>query len=392
VTLLAEWGFGEGSGSTAADAVGGHTLTLANATWDASGHTGPALTNTAADTGASGTVPAITGAVTLMCWVKPLDLAAGSTHAACGIFQGSGNTDIALFTQRGSFGTSNVLQADIRINGNLSACNGTSALTVGTWTHVAVTYDGTSIKLYRNGVLETTTAVSGTISLGTGFYVAGALAAAGTDSDVVVDDARLYDQALSQPTIATLKDTPVGGTITGTGALTAPPAAAAGAGTVSVTGAGAVTAPAAQGAGTGAVAVASSGALVAPPAAAASTGSTEVAGTGSATAPAASASGTGAVAVTSTGALTAPAAVVAGTGSLTAVIEGNGALIAPSANVAGAAEAVIGGVGALVAPAAVVHGAESATPTRDITITATLLPGRYRAQLLPSRWHVEEAS
>lgn len=221
MTLLAAYSLDEGTGTTAADATGnGHTLTLANATWDASGHTNAALTNTAADTGASGTVPAITtAAVTLMAWVKPLNLAAGTSHFVCGMMQGSGSTDLALWTQRGDFGTSNVLQANVRIGGNLTACNGTSALTVGTWAHVAVTYDGSNIRLYRNAVLETTVAVTGSVSFSTAFYVAGALAAAGADSDVVVDDPRLYNEVLDGTAINTAMNTPVTGasTVTGTG-------------------------------------------------------------------------------------------------------------------------------------------------------------------------------
>lgn len=206
---VAEWGLDEGTGSTAHDAGPGHyDLALLDATW-ATGHTGSGLSNTVADTGAAGTIPALSGAVTLMCWVTPLDLAAGTTKAAVGIFQGNGNTDLALFTQRGSFGTSNVLQADVRINGNLSACNGTGPLTVGTPTHIAVTYDGSTIKLYRNAVLEATTNVTGTIALGTTIYVAGALAASGVDSDVVVDDPRIFNAALTPAEIATWMDTPV---------------------------------------------------------------------------------------------------------------------------------------------------------------------------------------
>lgn len=225
-TPIGAWGFDEGTGTTAADATGnGHTLTRVNATWDASGHTGAALTNTAtSNVGASGTVPAVTGtAITLMAWVKPLNLAAGTTHAAVGIFQVNGNTDIALFTQRGDFGTSNVLQADVRISGGLSSCNGTSALTVGTWAHIAVTYDGTSMRLYRNGVLETTTSNAGTISTDTTIYVAGANANAALDTDVVVDDVRLYNAVLTQAEISAMKDTPVsagGTTFTGAGTST----------------------------------------------------------------------------------------------------------------------------------------------------------------------------
>lgn len=211
-TPLAAYAYKEGSGTTTADATGnGHTATLNNATFTTGHGDGDgAITNTAATQGATSTVPAITTAVTLMCWVKPLQLTSGTSYLICGILQSfNGNTDIGLWTQRGDFGTSNVLQGNIRISGNLSAVNGTSALTVGTWFHVALTYDGTSAKLYRNGTLETTVSNSGTISLGTTFYVAGG----GPATQVVTSGERLYNTALTQPTISALMNLPVGGAV-----------------------------------------------------------------------------------------------------------------------------------------------------------------------------------
>lgn len=211
MTLVAAYGFSEGSGTTAADSSGNnHTLTLSTASWTASGHTGAGLTNTVASSvGASATVPSFTSAVTLMCWVKPLDLASGTGHFICGLIQSSGNTDVGLFTQRAGFSTANVLQADVRVGGGLVAANG-SAMTLNTWAHVAVTFDGANIKLYKDGALVTTVANTGAISTTTTLYVAGANASAGLDTDVVVDDVRLFDTALDQATIATMKDTPVG--------------------------------------------------------------------------------------------------------------------------------------------------------------------------------------
>lgn len=216
MTLLAAYAFDEGTGTTAADATGnGHTLTLSSASWTSSGHTNSAITNTASSSvGASGTVPAVTtAAVTLMAWVKPLDLTSGSTHFACGVVESNGNSDIVLWTQRGDFGTSNVLQANVRISGNLTACNG-SALTVGTWYHVAVTYDGSNIRLYLNGSLVTTVANTGSLSLGTTLYVAGANASAAVDTDVVVDDVRYYSEVLDATAVTTAMNTPVSGSTT----------------------------------------------------------------------------------------------------------------------------------------------------------------------------------
>lgn len=211
---IAAWSLDAGSGTTANDDSGnGHTLTLSSATW-AAGHTGNALSNsTASVIGASATVPTVSGsACSLMCWVKPLALPAGGTNFACGVVETGGNTDFALFTQRGSFGTANVLQADVRIGGGLVQAAG-AALTVGAWTHVAVTFDGTNIRLYTNGSLTSTVANTGALANVANFYVAGANATAALGSSVVVDDVRYFNTDESA-NIATWMNAPVTGPVT----------------------------------------------------------------------------------------------------------------------------------------------------------------------------------
>lgn len=191
---IAAYSLDAGGGTNANDDSGnGHNLTIANASW-ATGHSGSGLTNTASSNiGASATVPAVSGSTcTLMCWVKPLALPAGGTNFACGVIQSNGNTDIAIFAQRGTFGTSNVLQCDIRISGGLIQAAG-SALTVGTWTHVAVTFDGTNTKLFKDGSLVNTVNNPGTLSMSTTLYVAGANATAALDTNVTVDDVRFFN-------------------------------------------------------------------------------------------------------------------------------------------------------------------------------------------------------
>jgi hypothetical protein len=206
---IAAYGFSAGAGSTVTDDSGnGHTLTVGSGSYTASGHTGPGFQNTGggATTGASGSVPAVTGSTcTVMAWVKPSALPALGVHMICGSLQSGGSTDFAIYTQRGDFSTHNVLQGNARIGGGLIAANG-SALTVGTWAHVALTFDGTNLKLYKDGTLVTTVANSGSLSNTATLYVAG-MASAGTGA-VTVDDARYFSTDESA-NITTWMNTPI---------------------------------------------------------------------------------------------------------------------------------------------------------------------------------------
>jgi hypothetical protein len=208
-TPVAAYGFNEGSGTTSSDSSGnGHTLTLNTATWAVgTGHTSSGLTNTSATIGASSAFTAPATAITLMGWIKPLDLTAGTTKFAFGFIDTGGNTDVGIFTQRADFGNPNVLQCDIRIGASLSAYYG-SAMTVGTWTHVALTYSGVTVIVYQNGTQVASASITGAISPGNVFNVAGWNSAA-YDTDVIIDDVRIFNTALTQPQVAVAMNTAV---------------------------------------------------------------------------------------------------------------------------------------------------------------------------------------
>lgn len=199
----------ENTGTTAADTSGNNrTLTLNGASWDASGHTSSALTNTTTNQGARAGFPALTAA-TIMAWVKPLDLTSSTTHLALGFIDSGDNTSFAIFTQRGDgFGNPDVLQGDVRLNGSLNALHG-PALTVGTWTHLALTYSGSSVILYKDGVSVANLTSSGTLGTTDFLCVAGGNSNGQYDSDVVVDDVRVYNSALTPGQIVTGMNTPV---------------------------------------------------------------------------------------------------------------------------------------------------------------------------------------
>lgn len=206
-TTLAAYGFSEGSGTTAAPTGPGPTLTLNSATWT-TGHTGTGIVNTTTGPGAGAAFVGPTTAITMMAWIQPLDLPSGSTRLAMGIFDTGGNTDVGIFTERGDFGSPNVLQCDLRIGGSLNAIHG-PALTLNTWVHVAITFNGTVARLYVNGSLYTSSSISGTLSPGDRLAIAGSDPANTYDSDVVMDDARLFGAALDAAQISLAMSTPV---------------------------------------------------------------------------------------------------------------------------------------------------------------------------------------
>jgi hypothetical protein len=206
----AAYNFNEGSGTTAADSSGnGRNLTM-NAVTFTTGHTGSGATSSGVVTAASVSMTAPTTAITLMGWIKPLVLSAGSDHIAFGIFDSGGATEAAIFTERssGNIGNPDVLKGHFRIGGQLIPIEG-PALTVGVWVHVAVTYNGAVLLIYVNGVQAQSDARTGLITTGDIFTVAGNGPNNTFSSDVVVDDVRIYSTALSAIEVGVAMNTPV---------------------------------------------------------------------------------------------------------------------------------------------------------------------------------------
>lgn len=208
---IAAYSCDAGAGTTILDESGNlRTLTIGSGSYTQTAKNGLAAfgnTGGAATTGASGTVTAVSGSTcSIMGWVKPATLAAAGTHLAFGAMQANGNTDFGIYTQRGDFGTSNVLQGDARIGGSLIAVNG-AALTVGTWAHVALTFDGTTLKLFKDGVQVASTTNAGSLANTGTLYLAGH-ASAGSAA-VTVDDVRYFSTDESA-NVAAWMNTPVG--------------------------------------------------------------------------------------------------------------------------------------------------------------------------------------
>ena len=74
---------------------------------------------------------------------------------------------------------------------------GTAAVPLNAWTHLATTYDGSQLRLYVNGALAASTAVTGAMAASTGVLHLGGNSVWGEWFAGLIDEVRVYNRALS---------------------------------------------------------------------------------------------------------------------------------------------------------------------------------------------------
>ena len=204
--LVAAFAFNEGTGTTTADLSGnGNTGTLVNAAWSATGKFGPALSFNG--TNALVNIPdaaslRLTTAMTLEAWVNPSTV---NNKWRDVIYKGNDNYYLEGTSNTrsrpalgGTFGTSN---ADLY---------GTAALAPNTWTHLAGTYDGATLRLYVNGVQVSSAARTGSIATSTNPLQIGGDSLFGQYFSGTIDEVRVYNVALTAAQIQADMNTSIG--------------------------------------------------------------------------------------------------------------------------------------------------------------------------------------
>src|SRR5262245_32466796 len=200
--LVAAYGFEEGAGAVVADASGhGNSGSIDGATWTA-GRYGRALEFYGS---ATVTIPDSASldlrlAMTLEAWVYPT-----TTEPAWKdiVFK-----SVDMYYLEGSSPNAAPATGGTFASGPL---HGPGALPVNTWSHLAATYDGATLRLYVDGVEVARRAQTGKIKSSSRELTIGGDAHFGQYWTGRIDEVRIYDRALSASEIQGDRSAPVTG-------------------------------------------------------------------------------------------------------------------------------------------------------------------------------------
>ncbi|MGP3913809.1 LamG-like jellyroll fold domain-containing protein [Nonomuraea sp. 10N515B] len=209
--LVAAYGMNEGSGTSVADSSGQNNTGTGTGTGWADGKYGKALSfngSTSWVTVQDAASLRLTTGMTLSAWVNPATLS--SWRPIVGKELSSDAVSYTLYASNSS-APSGWVQTDPVTH---STVNGTSPLPVNTWSHVALTYDGTALRLFVNGQQVGQTALSGSLYDDGSPLRIGGNAAWGEFFSGLIDEVRVYNRAQTTAEIQTDMNSPVGGSTT----------------------------------------------------------------------------------------------------------------------------------------------------------------------------------
>ena len=205
--LVAAYSFDEGAGTTVTDLSGnGNTGTVSNTSWTNLGKYGNALVFNGVSSRVTINDAAslhLTTGMTLEAWVNPSTV----TSAWRDVIYKGGTDNYFLEAASNSGG---VPAGGATVGDADTALLGRTSLSANTWTHLAVTYDGTALHLYVNGVQVSTRGITGNILTSTTPLQIGSDSVWGQYFAGVIDEVRVYNVALNQSQIQSDMTIPVG--------------------------------------------------------------------------------------------------------------------------------------------------------------------------------------
>jgi glucose/arabinose dehydrogenase len=210
--LVAGYGFNEGSGTNSQDASGNNfTATVSGAAWTTQGKYGSALTFDGVNdwvTVADANALDLTTGMTLEAWVYPTASGSGSWRNVL-IKERSGGEVYNLYANTDTNAPAVYVVRAAQVDVPLDA-RGTGALPLNIWTHLAATYDGTTLRLFVNGTQVGSRAVSGALVTSTGALRVGGNSLWGEYFAGRIDEVRLYNRPLTAAEIQADMNAPVG--------------------------------------------------------------------------------------------------------------------------------------------------------------------------------------
>jgi glucose/arabinose dehydrogenase/PKD repeat protein len=203
--LAAAYGFNEGSGTAIADASGNaNGGSVTGAAW-VDGRYGKALSFDGVNdlvTVSDAQSLDLTGGVTLEAWVFPRTTSGWRTVL---LKERSGQLAYGIYANTGT----NRASVEVATGANLDVRSATP-LAVNTWTHLAGTYDGATLRLYVNGTQVSSRSATGAITASGSPLRIGGNTIWGEYFDGLIDEVRIYTRALSQSEIQADMNAPVG--------------------------------------------------------------------------------------------------------------------------------------------------------------------------------------
>ncbi|WP_432824871.1 LamG-like jellyroll fold domain-containing protein [Dactylosporangium sp. CA-092794] len=204
--LVAGYTFDAGSGTALADISGNNNNgTITGASWVAGKYGGALSFNGSANVVK---VPSsaslnLSAGLTLAAWVQPT----ASQQGWRTIMQ---KEDSAWFLNASNdAGPLRPAGGVTSTNGSDAAVSGPTASPLNQWTHVALTYDGSNLRLYVNGTLVTTKAKTGALQQTTQPLSIGGNTPYGEYFTGLIDEARVYNRALTAAEVQTIMNSPL---------------------------------------------------------------------------------------------------------------------------------------------------------------------------------------
>ena len=150
----------------------------------------------------------MTNVITISAWVKTNTLTA---------YQDISHKGVHTAQHEGMyFGLDNNGKYGLYLGNGTSSTHGLSSDNITTeWNHIAATWDGTTIRLYKNGIQDPSTYLfSGPIYYGSGVFTIGRAAWGGYYFDGILDEIQIYNRRLDTNELKQQYHNPFGGIIT----------------------------------------------------------------------------------------------------------------------------------------------------------------------------------